>query len=85
LSTWPIRIPKEYITYLNETQSKDAEDAIEKSELRGSPYGEEVWVAKTIKKFGLETTIRERGRPKKVPDTFSHREIEYVSLMAYIL
>jgi hypothetical protein len=29
----------------------------------------EKWVSKAVAQFGLENTVRNRGRPKKAPDT----------------
>ena len=65
LSEWPIDISENYLTILNEPQTKEEENAIEKSIQRDSPLGEVVWVSRIIKKFGLESTINPRGRPKK--------------------
>jgi len=65
LSEWPVPKSKDYLKYLNEPQSESEEKAIKNSILRGGPYGGDGWVNKIIKKFKLETTIRQRGRPKK--------------------
>jgi putative transposase len=32
---------------------------------RGTPYGSERWQRRTIRKLGLESTLRPRGRPRK--------------------
>ncbi len=42
---------------------------------RCNPYGSFKWTESIIKKFDLETTVRARGRPKKVPDTFFPSDI----------
>jgi len=65
LSEWPVDIPQNYITILNESQIEKEENAIEKSIQRDSPFGESGWVGKIVKKFALESTINPRGRPKK--------------------
>lgn len=57
LSEWPVLIPEEYISWLNEHQKKEEEDLIEKSIGRGSPFGKEVLVEKIVKKLGLESTL----------------------------
>ena len=64
LSEWPIEMPDEYISFLNEAQTEDEEEAIRKSVRKGNPYGDGVWMMKTIKKYGLESTLRKVGRPK---------------------
>src|SRR3989339_751419 len=56
---------KNYLKYLNEPQNENEEKAIQNSILRGSPYGEDGWRNKVIKKFKLESTVKTRGRPKK--------------------
>ncbi len=65
LSSWPISKPRNWLKYVNEPATDNELKAIRKSCNRGSPYGSSDWVAKTIKKFGLESTIRKPGRPKK--------------------
>jgi len=65
LSMWPIEIPKNYLTILNEPHTEAEENAIEKSIQRDSPFGEVTWISRIINKFGLESTVNPRGRPKK--------------------
>lgn len=64
LCSWPVDIPRDYLDWLDEVQSADEEEALEKAEQRGRPYGSEQWVSGVVSKFGLQTTIRERGRQK---------------------
>ena len=33
---------------------------------RGSPFGDEAWTKKTVKDLGLESSVRPRGRPRKI-------------------
>lgn len=65
LSEWVVPEPKNYLKYLNEPQSESEEEAIQNSILKGCPYGGDNWKNKIIKKFKLESTVRQRGRPKK--------------------
>ncbi|MFC1802202.1 transposase [Patescibacteria group bacterium] len=65
LTKWPVSRSKDYLKYLNEPQSEAEEKAIQNSILRGSPYGNDSWMSRVIKKFKLESTLRHRGRPKK--------------------
>jgi putative transposase len=65
LSPWPVQKPRNYIKWLNEAQSKQEEEILEKSTERGSPYGSNNWLKNVINKFKLETTVRPRGRPRK--------------------
>src|SRR3989344_3515383 len=65
LSTWPIEVPKNYLSLVNSAQSEAEEEALRKAIVRGSPYGDESWKEETVKKFKLESTVRGRGRPIK--------------------
>ncbi|NBD74121.1 hypothetical protein GVX82_03725 [Patescibacteria group bacterium] len=65
LSPWPVSAPRNYLTWLNEPQTKEEEDAIEVSMERDRPYGTDTWLATVVRKLGLESTIRPRGRPRK--------------------
>ena len=65
LSSWPVSIPKSYLTLLNQPISEDEQSAVKRSVERGSPYGSDVWTEKTVRKFNLETTLTSRGRPRK--------------------
>lgn len=65
LSPWPIDYPQGYLAFLNDPQTAEEEERIELSEKRSIPFGGETWVESTIKEFGLESTMRGRGRPKK--------------------
>ena len=50
---------------VNQPVSKKEKEAITRSINRGVPYGSEQWTASTVKRLGLESTTRPRGRPKK--------------------
>lgn len=65
LSAWPVSLPKDYLKWLNQPQTENEEKVIEQSIERGSPYGDNSWMQRLIKKFKLEATITPRGRPKK--------------------
>ena len=58
-------MPWGYLEWLNEPQTQEEEDAIERSISKDTPFGNESWVEKMVKKFGLEQTLRSGGRPKK--------------------
>ncbi|MEK7531449.1 MAG: transposase [Patescibacteria group bacterium] len=65
LTKWPIDEPNDYLSFVNRSQPSDEEGEIRLSVVKGRPYGNEYWSMKTIKKFGLESTIRLPWRPKK--------------------
>jgi len=64
LTELPLELSRDYLTILNQPQSEKEEEALEKSIRKSSPYGEIGWVEKTVKKFGLEQTLKGVGRPK---------------------
>jgi len=65
LSSWPVPEPEDYLLFLNEPQGKEEIEGIRCSVRRGSPYGQGVWVEKVARQFGIEATLRPRGRPKR--------------------
>ncbi len=65
LSVWPISEPNDYLSFVNYPQLKEEEDNIRISVVRSRPFGTDVWTHNMIKQFGLETTVRSTGRPKK--------------------
>jgi putative transposase len=44
---------------------KPESEDVRKSVNKGIPYGGESWLEKTVKQFGLESTLRNPGRPQK--------------------
>ena len=64
LSEWPVNLPKDYLKWLNESQTEDEEKVIEKSIIKGNPFGGDSWVEKIVKKFNIGQTLRKVGRPK---------------------
>jgi len=65
LSAWPVRRSPGWLEHVNEPLSDSELQALRRSVARGSPYGSETWSQKAIKKLGLESTVRRRGRPRK--------------------
>lgn len=64
LSDWPVSIPKDYLSWINQDQTKQDEEIIKRAIIKSNPFGEDYWVANTVKKFGLQQTLRKVGRPK---------------------
>ena len=65
LSVWPVDIPIGYSDWLNQPQTQEEEEALERSIAKDVPFGGEGWVEEIVKKFRLEQTLRNGGRPKK--------------------
>jgi putative transposase len=67
LSPSPVKLPAGWKAAVNRPQRAAEEKAIETSIHRGSPYGGEKWTAAMVKRLGLESTVRPRGRPRIHP------------------
>ena len=65
LSNWPISIPKDYLSFVNIPQPKEEEGMIRISIAKGKPFGDDNWSMSIIKKFGLESCLRSKGRPRE--------------------
>jgi putative transposase len=65
LATNSVTWPDNYEKLLISSEEKSDLEVIRNSVNRGKPYGGESWTSKVLKKFNLETTERNRGRPRK--------------------
>ena len=65
LSGWPVPEPPGYLKWVNRAEGKEQIEQIRQAIKRSRPYGSEKWVSKTVRRFGLESTMRNRGRPQK--------------------
>ena len=65
LAPWPLPMPEDWATWVDEPQTERELAAIRRSVAKGTPYGSEQWVTQTAARLGLESTIRRRGRPRK--------------------
>ena len=64
LSDWPADIPNDYILSINRPQAEKELKYIRECANKSRPFGNESWLDKVVKKFGLEMTLRRPGRPK---------------------
>ena len=69
LSDWPLPRPTNWTDLVNQPQTDSELAALRHCVNRGTPYGDETWIATTSKQLGLESTQRPRGRPKKENET----------------
>ena len=65
LSPWPVEAPRNYAAWVNHAQPKEEIEHIRYAIQRGRPYGSPEWVMRTVKRFGIESVIRNPWRPKK--------------------
>lgn len=65
LSPWPIEIPYDYLKQLNEPLFEKELEYIRTSVSKSRPYGDDNWMNQMVKRFALEMTLRQQGRPRK--------------------
>jgi putative transposase len=61
----PIEIPKAWNRYVDEPLTEKESESLRRSVNRQSPFGDFEWQGRISKEFGLESTLRQRGRPGK--------------------
>lgn len=62
----PINMPEDWTGFVDEPITAVELEKVRNSVERQAPYGSSVWKNNVIRELGLESTIRPRGRPKKV-------------------
>lgn len=65
LSDGPLALPADWIKRVNQAQTTAELEALRRSLVRGAPYGEAGWEARTARALGLQSALRSRGRPRK--------------------
>jgi putative transposase len=62
----PVTLPRRWRQHVQKPQTETELEALRRSVVRGSPFGEESWQARTAKRLGLQSTLRPRGRQRKL-------------------
>jgi putative transposase len=65
LSDWPLPRPSNWLELVNQPQTDAELQALRRCVNRGTPFGDPDWAASTAKMLGLESTLRDRGRPRR--------------------
>lgn len=65
LSDGPVELPASWTRLVHGAFRPPDREAIGNSLRRSSPFGEASWVAATVLRLRLESTLRPRGRPRK--------------------
>ncbi len=65
IAKWPVPRKPGWLKYVNTPQTEKELEVIRKSVERGRPYGGDRWCNRQVSRLGLESTLRERGRPRK--------------------
>ena len=66
LSPWVCKEPENYLEILTQALTLKEIERIELSERKGLPFGDEEHVLKMVEKYNLQSTLREKGRPKGI-------------------
>lgn len=62
---WPVPAPRGWKRRVNRPESEAELEKVRRSVAKGTPLGDERWVARTAGKLGLGATLRGIGRPRK--------------------
>ena len=68
LAKWPVPYPRAWLKLINAPQTEAELAAVRAAVHRGSPLGGDAWQRRIVKRLGLESTLRPRGRPRKVQE-----------------
>ena len=67
LDEGPVTMPRRWRQRVQSPQTEAELEALRRSVVRGSPFGEASWQQRTAKRLGLQSALRPRGRPWKSP------------------
>jgi putative transposase len=65
LAAWPSPRKPNWVDRVNAPQTEAELRALRRSIERGSPFGDQAWTDQAVRRLGLESTLRPRGRPRK--------------------
>lgn len=66
LSSWPTTESKDYLESLTTPLSAREYEKISLSKTKGVPFGSDQYIKDMVERHGLQSTLREKGRPKHV-------------------
>jgi putative transposase len=76
LADWPVARPARWAALLSEPMARDDLESLRKCLAKGRPFGDDDWVERTARRLGLESTLRDRGRPAKIrPDGHGRKSV----------
>jgi putative transposase len=64
LSAWPMSCPVDWVSYVNQPQTKSEEEAFRKALTRGEPFGDEAWRETIKERLGIASRGARGRRPK---------------------
>ena len=69
LDCWPDRVPDDWTRWVNSPLSEKDLESVRVSVSRGRPFGSSLWQKRVARRLGLDSTLRDRGRPRKQKET----------------
>ena len=66
LAPWPVDRPRNWTSQVNAAVTQRELERIELSMKRQRPYGDDAWIDRTARRFDLQYTLRNEGRPRKL-------------------
>ena len=66
LHAGPVRRPARWHPFVNAPQTAAEVKSLRESIQRGRPFGDSPWQQETATQLGIESSLRPRGRPRKV-------------------
>ena len=66
IKDWPVNRRADWVRWVNAPQTAKEQEAIRQCIARGRPFGSESWTKTTVKKLGLSSSLRPRGRPRRI-------------------
>ena len=64
VDTGPLALPRRWRQHVGSPQTEAELAALQRSIVRGAPFGETSWQKRTAKRLDLQSTLRPRGRPR---------------------
>lgn len=66
VSEWPVPRPTDWVGWVNADEGREELRRLRQSVVRSQPFGATEWVTAMVERFGLVSTMRNEGRPRKV-------------------
>ena len=64
LTSSPVQLPVDWLAWVNLPEAESELASLRRSAHRQAPFGAPIWQQAVAERFGLEHTLRPRGRPK---------------------
>ena len=71
LAPWPVAPPQDVRRWLADSRVESDVEDVRESIRRSSPFGDEHWRERAAAEWGLESTLRSRGRPRREGKPFN--------------